>query len=150
MTGTNSTHQYPRNTSVDSAYLPLAKQLCAGSHSTRLFALGIVSLFPYKVPSPNSISTSVDIRAALRADYLQTQLTQSADEIVEHRIFQNDARIIKPLCCSLTIHVVLVLLLMTYDTTIRSIPWVFAICLCVPRTRLLPCDKRLIIIEGNW
>src|SRR5579863_9092460 len=99
MTGTNPTHQGPRN--VDFAYPPLAKQLCAGSHSTRLFALGIVSLFPYKVPSPNSISTSVDIRAALRADYLQTQLTQSADEIAERRIFQNGARIEKPLYRSL-------------------------------------------------
>jgi len=37
----------------------------------------------------------------LHADHLQTQLTQSADEIVERRIFQNHARIEKTLYCSL-------------------------------------------------
>ena len=34
--------------------------------------------------SSTSTSTSVDISVALRAYHLQTQLTQSADEIMEH------------------------------------------------------------------
>jgi len=82
MTSTKSTHQCLR--------IPLTLLLLNGesrdwSHS---------SSAP-KVPSSSTnTSTSADIGAALHAYHLQTQ---SSDEIAEHGIFQNHARIEKPL-----------------------------------------------------
>ena len=93
ITGTNSTHQYLRH--VDSAYPPLPKQLCAGSHETGHTRArtrnGIVFGVQSSLPGSTSTSTRADIRAVLHASYLQTQLAQRADEVMERWIFRIDA-----------------------------------------------------------
>ena len=96
-----SMHQGAQN--ADSTYPPPppAKQLCAGSHESGRTRNSIVFCIQSSLPGSTNTSTSADIRTSMRANHLQTQLAQRADEIVERQIFQNDARVEKPLYRSL-------------------------------------------------
>src|SRR5712691_10375472 len=87
------THQCPRN--VDSAYPPPppAKQLCAGRHESGRTRNNIVFCIQSSLPGSTNTSTGADIRTSMHANHLQAQLAQRADEIVELRIFQNNARV---------------------------------------------------------
>src|SRR5260221_13451517 len=98
-----STHQCPRN--MDSAYPPPppAKQLCAGSHESGRTRNSIAFCVQSSLPGSTNTSTSADMRTSMHANHFQTQLAQRADEIVERRIFRDDARAEKPLYRSLNV-----------------------------------------------
>jgi len=122
------------STGVDSTYPPPppAKQGCAGSHESGRTWNSLVFCVQSSLPGCTNTSTSADIRTSMHANHLQTQLAQRADEIVDGRIFQNDARVEKLLyrslnalrikvyqkwMCHLLSRLLLLLLLLLFPTT---------------------------------